>query len=267
VHCADFPVADAAVIDRDLEERMELAQTISSMVLSLRKKVSIRVRQPLGKMLVPVADEKFRRQLESVRDLILAEVNVKELEYIADTSGVVVKKIKPNFKVLGKKVGALMKDVAAAVQSMSQEEIRTLETDGRLSVRVQGHELTLAAEDVEISSEDIPGWQVSSEGRLTVALDVQISEKLKEEGLAREFINRVQNLRKEKGFDVTDRIRLKVLDSAAIRNSILNNKDYICAEILATSLELVDHLQPAEADSIQMDETLETLVAINRNQD
>jgi isoleucyl-tRNA synthetase len=267
VHCADFPTADTAVIDHDLEERMELAQKISSMVLSLRKKVNIRVRQPLGRMLVPVADAHFRRQLESVRDLILAEVNVKELEFITDASGVVVKKIKPNFKVLGKKVGALMKEAAAVIHSMEQEDIRALEADGRRAVHVSGKELILSAEDVEITSEDIPGWQVASEGRLTVALDVQLSERLKEEGIAREFINRVQNLRKEKGFDVTDRIRLKVLDSAAIRDSILNNKDYICAEILATSLELVDHLQPAEADSIRVDEELNTLVAINRNQD
>jgi len=265
VHLAAFPVADSAVIDSELEERMELAQKLSSMVLSLRKKVNIRVRQPLGRILVPVLDERFRTQVESVKDLVLAEVNVKELEYMSDTSGILVKKIKPNFKVLGKKAGALMKEAAAAIQALDQENIRQMEKEGRFMLMLNGQSLMLENEDVEILSEDIPGWQVASDGKLTVALDIHITEPLREEGIAREFINRIQNLRKEKGFEVTDKIGLKVLNHASIKTPILNNKEYICAEILAASLEIVDHLQDAGAVNIAVDDTVSTLVAIYKN--
>jgi len=235
------------------------------MVLSLRKKVNIRVRQPLSKILLPVLDEKFRTRVEAVKDLVLAEVNVKEIEYMTDTAGILVKKIKPNFKVLGKKAGALMKDAAAAIHSLTQADILQMETEGRFLLQLNGQTLLLEAEDVEILSEDIPGWQVASEGKLTVALDIQLTEKLKEEGMAREFINRIQNLRKEKGFEVTDKIGLKVLNHASIKSSILNNKEYICAEILAASLEIVDSLQDADAVKIDVDDTVNTLVAIYKN--
>ncbi len=266
VHLGDFPVSNDQLIDKLLEERMELAQKISSMVLSLRKKVNIRVRQPLNKILVPVLDKSFQSKVDSIKELILAEVNVKQVEYITDTSGILVKKIKPNFKVLGKKVGALMKDVAAAVQNFSQEDILQLEAEKKFDLQVNGTIVSLSEEDVEILSEDIPGWEVATEGKLTVALDIKIDEQLREEGIAREFVNRIQNLRKDKGFEVTDKIDLKVLNHAAIKTSILNNKVYICAEILATSLEFVDSLNDKDAVNIEVDEDLRTTISIKKNE-
>ncbi len=265
VHLADFPEFNSSVIDKSLEERMELAQKISSMVLSLRKKVNIRVRQPLNKILLPVTGEGFKEKVESVKSLILAEVNVKEIEYINDTSDILVKKIKPNFKVLGKKVGAMMKDVAAAITAFSQEDIQRLEQEKQMDITVSGKPVTITDEDVEISSEDIPGWQVTNEGRLTVALDITISEDLREEGIAREFINRIQNLRKEKGFEVTDRIDLKVVEHASLRSSLINNKDYICAETLAANLDLVDRLDGEDAVNVEVDEEIHALISITKH--
>ena len=266
VHLADFPVANEQYINKELEERMELGQQISSMVLSLRKKVDIRVRQPLNKILLPVLEEGFREKVELVKDLILAEVNVKEIEYIHDTKGILTKKIKANFKVLGKKVGGLMKDVAAVIPTFSQEDIIQFEQEKQFQINVGGRDVFLVPEDVEISSEDIPGWQVISEGRLTVALDVTITEQLKEEGMAREFINRVQNLRKDKGFEVTDRIDLKVLKHPSILPSLINNKDYICAEILAASLDLVDRLDGEDTVEVEVDDDILTRISIKKHE-
>ena len=266
VHLADFPVANEQYINKELEERMELGQQISSMVLSLRKKVDIRVRQPLNKILLPVLEEGFREKVERVKDLILAEVNVKEIEYIHDTKGILTKKIKANFKVLGKKVGGLMKDVAAVIPTFSQEDIIQFEQEKQFQINVGGQDVFLVPEDVEISSEDIPGWQVISEGRLTVALDVTITEQLKEEGMAREFINRVQNLRKDKGFEVTDRIDLKVLKHPSILPSLINNKDYICAEILAASLDLVDRLDGEDTVEVEVDDDILTRISIKKHE-
>ncbi|MBK9524047.1 MAG: isoleucine--tRNA ligase [Bacteroidetes bacterium] len=266
VHLADFPVANEQYINKELEERMELGQQISSMVLSLRKKVDIRVRQPLNKILLPVLEEGFREKVERVKDLILAEVNVKEIEYIHDTKGILTKKIKANFKVLGKKVGGLMKDVAAVIPTFSQEDIIQFEQEKQFQINVGGRDVFLVPEDVEISSEDIPGWQVISEGRLTVALDVTITEQLKEEGMAREFINRVQNLRKDKGFEVTDRIDLKVLKHPSILPSLINNKDYICAEILAASLDLVDRLDGEDTVEVEVDDDILTRISIKKHE-
>ncbi|MBP9790348.1 MAG: isoleucine--tRNA ligase [Bacteroidia bacterium] len=265
VHLADFPELNIAIIDKALEERMELAQQISSMVLSLRKKVNIRVRQPLNKILLPVLDESFKIKVEAVKDLILAEVNVKEIEYIHDTKGVLVKKIKANFKVLGKKVGGLMKDVAACIASMTQEQIQELEAEKKFEFEVLDQTIIITDEDVEISSEDIPGWQVTNEGKLTVALDITLTPELKEEGIAREFINRIQNIRKERGFEVTDRIDLKVLENAGIRNSLINNKDYICAEILAAKLDLVDRLDGEDVVNLEVDDEIQTRIIIQKH--
>ena len=265
VHLADFPKFNASSIDKDLEARMELAQKISSMVLSLRKKVNIRVRQPLNKVLLPVLDISFKTKVDAVKNLILAEVNVKEIEYITDTSGVLVKNIKPNFKVLGKKVGGLMKEVAALIVTFSQEQIQTLEQEKRLLVEIGGKSIELMEEDVEINSEDIPGWQVINDGKLTVALDITITEALKEEGIAREFINRIQNLRKERGFEVTDRIELTVLQHERMKNSLINNKDYICAEILAERLDLVDSLDGEDAVDVEVDEDIQTRIIIQKH--
>ena len=266
VHLADFPKGNDQLIDKLLEERMELAQKISSMVLALRKKVTIRVRQPLNKILLPVLDDSFQEKVESVKDLILAEVNVKQIEYISDTSNILIKKIKPNFKVLGKKVVGLMKEVAEIIGKFTKDDIAKFERDSMFQVTLKDQVITLVNEDVEILSEDIPGWQVIHEGKLTVALDITLDEKLREEGIAREFINRIQNLRKDKGFEVTDKIELKVLNHAAIKSSVLNNKVYICAEILATSLEFVDSLNGEDAVNIEVNEDQKTTISIKKSE-
>ncbi len=266
VHLADFPLYNSSLVDKSLEERMELAQKISSMVLSLRKKVNIRVRQPLNKILLPVSGDGFRTIVESVKDLILAEVNVKNIEYITDASNMLIKKIKPNFRVLGKKVGSQMNEAAELINKMIQSDIQKLEQEKSFDIIIQNKLFTLVEEDVEISSEDIPGWQVTNDGKLTVALDVTISEGLREEGIAREFINRIQNLRKEMGFEVTDRIDLKVLEHALIHSSLMNNKDYICAETLAENLELVDRLDGENAVNVEVDIDIQTLISIKKHE-
>ena len=243
VHHTDFPVANEAVIDSLLEERMQLAQDVSSLVLSLRKKVNIKVRQPLQKVLIPVLNPQMKQQLEKVEDLVKAEVNIKELQYITDTEGIIKKKIKANFKTLGAKMGAKMKAAAAAIAAFTQHDIAAIEKDGRYALAVDGSQAELLLADVEITAEDIPGWSVASKGSLTVALDIVITDDLKQEGDAREFVNRIQNIRKESGFDLTDRIFVNVLDGTAVKASLIKFKNYICAEILADSLEWVPQLE------------------------
>lgn len=264
VHLTDFPVADPACIDADLEQRMQLAQQISSLVLGLRKKVNIRVRQPLQKIMVPVLDEKFRHQLQGVEQLILSEVNVKELEYLTETAGILVKKIKPNFKTLGPKHGKLMKQISAAVAAFSQEEIAIIETQGSYTIEVEGQAIVLATEDVEILSEDIPGWLVASEGKVTVALDITLTEDLKQEGIARELINRIQNIRKEKGFEVTDKIELSVQKHNEISEAILNNNEYICSETLAVRLNYADVLEDASKVEVDIADDIKTFVMVQK---
>ncbi len=237
VHHADFPIANEASIDKLLEERMQLAQDVCSLVLSLRKKVNIKVRQPLQKIMVPVLNPGMKTQLEKIEDLIKAEVNVKELVYITETEGVISKKIKPNFKALGTRLGPKMKAAGAAIGNFSQQDIATLEKDGQFSFILDNEELTVALSDVEITAEDIPGWSVASKGSLTVALDITLTEELKQEGEAREFVNRIQNIRKESGFDLTDRIFVTVLESENLRESIIKYNDYICREILADTID------------------------------
>jgi isoleucyl-tRNA synthetase len=265
VHLSLMTKAEENEIDKPLEERMELAQKISSMVLSLRKKVNIRVRQPLKRMMLPVPDDSFKEKIEAIKHLILAEVNVKEIEYISDTSGLLVKKIKPNFKVLGKKVGAMMKDVAAAIPNLSPSDISKFESEGNFNLHLNGQKINLIAEDVEILSEDIPGWQVTSDGNITVALDTSISEQLREEGIARELINRIQNIRKDKGFEVTDKIQISIKAHDAINAAISNNFIYICTEILATSLKIVEHLEDEDTDVIEVDTNIRTLTSIKKS--
>ncbi|RYD86555.1 MAG: isoleucine--tRNA ligase, partial [Sphingobacteriales bacterium] len=228
VHLAYFPEYHADLVDKALEERMQLAQDVSSLVLSLRKKIEVPVRRPLSKILLPILDKNFKLQVEKVKELILSETNIKGIEYITDTAGFIKKKIKPNFKALGAKVGKDMKDVAAAINAFSQDQISELETNG--SILILDTKYAILSSDVEIIAEDVPGWQVANLGKLTVALDVTITEELKEEGYAREFVNRVQNLRKSKGFEVTDRITVEVYADAEIRKAIENNLTYICAE-------------------------------------
>jgi isoleucyl-tRNA synthetase len=242
VHHADFPKADPAVIDRPLEERMQLAQDASSLVLSLRKKVNIKVRQPLQKVLIPVLDPFMKEQLEKVEDLIKAEVNVKELQYLSDSDGFIKKKIKPNFVALGKKLGPKMKSVSTALAAFSQENISKLEKEGRYTLLIDNEPLSLELNEVEITSEDIPGWVVAGKDTLTVALDVTVTPELAQEGNAREFVNRIQKVRKDNGYDLTDRILVEVAASPALNQSLTQFNDYICAEILADSIELVPGL-------------------------
>lgn len=264
VHLSEFPVAEDELIDKSLEERMELAQKVSSMVLALRKKVNIRVRQPLQRMMIPATETGLVEKLESVKALILSEVNVKEIEYISDTAGILTRKIRPNFKVLGKKAGPLMKTLSESVLRMTQEDIALLEQSGKFILHLDNQQFELVLEDVEILSEDIPGWEVNSEGKLTVALDVTLSIELKEEGIARELVNRIQNIRKDKGFEVTDKITVKIKNHELIRKPVANNLNYICNEILASSLNLVDDLDETGSIMIDVDENIQVLTSINK---
>ena len=248
VHLSDFPGYDETHVDQKLEERMGLAQDISSLILSLRKKVGINVRQPLSKVLIPVMDKSFKLKIEKVKDLILSETNVKDIEYITDTSGFISKKIKPNFKSLGPKVGKDMKLVAESLTSLSQQDINKFEHESIYII--PGTAYSIGIEDVEIVAEDVPGWQVANLGKLTVALDVTLSNELKQEGISRELVNRIQNMRKDQGFDVTDKITVLVKDHPYISEAVKNNLTYICAEILADSLQLVHDLNTGESADI-----------------
>jgi len=264
IHLTDFPVSDERLINKDLEERMRIAQQISSMVLSLRKRVNIRVRQPLQKIMVPRMDERLQRQVEAVKNLILSEVNVKELEYITDSAGILVKKIKPNFKTLGPKYGKDMKQIATAIGLFTQSDILKIEKEERLPIEINGEKIEIALSDVEIFSEDIPGWLVTNMGTLTVALDITISDSLREEGIARELINRIQNIRKESNFEVTDKILIKIVAQEKINSSIRNNISYICAETLAVSLELVDNMNGSDAIEIELVDDIRTKIQISK---
>lgn len=243
VHHLDFPVIVPTAIDPDLEERMQLAQDISSLVLSLRKKVNIRVRQPLTKILIPVLDERMKAQVEKVADLIKSEVNVKGIDYLTETEGFIKKKIKPNYKSLGGKMGAKMKAVAAAISAFSAADIATLERDGQFDLLVENEQLPIQLSDVEIISEDIPGWTVANKGALTVALDITITPELQDEGNARELVNRIQKIRKDSDFALIDRITVKMTAIDSLKSAIINYNDYICTEILADSIEVVPELQ------------------------
>lgn len=264
VHLTPFPAADESMIDQPLEERMELAQKISSMVLSIRKKINIRVRQPLNKILLPVQSTELQKQVSLVKNLVLSEVNVKELEYITDTAGILVKRIKPDFKKLGPRYGKLMKLLAEKIASIGQDDISLLERSGELRFTLQGEEVVILKDDVEIISEDIPGWQVANLGNLTVALDVTITPELWEEGIARELINRIQNLRKEKGFEVTDHIIVNLQNQKEIAAAIDKNNSYICTEILAREFHVVEHLDAENMDSIDLTDSISTGISIRK---
>lgn len=243
VHHAFYPQADEALIDRSLEERMQLAQDASSLILSLRKKVNIKVRQPLQKVLIPVLNPEMKEQLVKIEDLVKSEVNVKEIEYLTETEGFISKKIKPNFVALGKKLGPKMKAVSTALAQFTQEDIATLEKEGEYSLLIDNEPVILQINEVDISSEDIPGWTVAVKGPLTVALDITITPELEQEGNAREFVNRIQKIRKDSGFELTDRITVQVAASGELKSSLATFKDYICAEILADELDLAAEIQ------------------------
>ncbi|RZK52244.1 MAG: isoleucine--tRNA ligase, partial [Pedobacter sp.] len=258
VHLTIWNEVDETLIDYDLNERMELAQNISSMVLSLRKKMSINVRQPLAKVLIPVLDDNFQVKVELVKDLILSETNIKDIEFIKDTAGFIKKKIKPNFKALGTKVGKDMKLVTEAINKITQEELAQFEQEGTFAIRDTEYAISLT--DVEIIAEDIPGWQVTNLGSLTVALDITITNELKQEGLSRELINRVQNLRKELNFEVTDRITISLQEDNLIAPAVLANKAYICAEVLANDIKFEQNINNANQIVIE-DVELQILIA------
>ena len=263
VHYVPMPAYDETVVDKDLEERMALAQRATSMVLALRRKAEVNVRKPLSKVIIPVLDNKVKEQLEKVKDLILNEVNVKEAEFISDTTGLITKKIKPNFKTLGKIYGKQMKEIAAAFGTLDQaviSEIQAAELSGTGYVlNLPSGDVTLNKGDYEISSEDMPGWLVATEGTMTIALDVTITEALRQEGVARELINRIQNLRKSSGFDVTDKISIVIYadgaDAEEIAASLANFSEYVAAQTLALSVETASLSDAGEAPEVEWNET------------
>ena len=252
VHLANFPVADESLIDKELEARMQMAQDVTSMVLALRRKVNIKVRQPLQCIMVPVVDEEQRRHIEAVKDLIMSEVNVKELRFVEGDSGVLVKRVKCDFKKLGPKFGKQMKAVAAAVSGMTQEEIARLEREGSYTFTLDGAEAVVEAADVDIFSEDIPGWLVANEGRLTVALEVTVTDELRREGIARELVNRIQNIRKSSGFEITDKIDIVLSKNPNTDDAVTEYNTYICNQVLANSLTLADEV--ADATELSFDD-------------
>jgi isoleucyl-tRNA synthetase len=264
VHLTRFPEYNEALIDSDLEARMGVAQKLSSMILGLRRKVNIKVRQPLNKLMIPVADPRFRDQLEQVKSLLLSEVNVKEIEYISDTASILVKRIKPNFKTLGPRYGKLMKEIGKAIGDLDQEQIAAFEKEESCEIPVGGSKITLSLDDVEIISEDIPGWLVANEGTITVALDIHISEALRQEGMARELINRIQNIRKESGFDVTDKIRVLIEKHELINDAIKFHGNYIGSQTLAENISLTDTLENNHSKRIDIDDDVFINIQVTR---
>jgi isoleucyl-tRNA synthetase len=264
VHLTTLVKADVALIDTLLEQRMAIAQKISSMILSIRKKENLKVRQPLQKIQIPILDKDIREKIEAVKDLILAEVNVKEIEFVDESKTQIVKNLKLNFKTLGKKCGTHMKAVQTFASENNAFLIKELEKNGMYALSIDGTEIVLENEDVEIIPVDIPGWKVANSGAITVALDITLNEQLKQEGIAREVVNRIQNIRKEKGFDVTDKISVRIQQNNNLDTAIKNNLSYICSETLTGDLQLVDILIPEHASQIELDENLTTLIAIEK---
>jgi isoleucyl-tRNA synthetase len=264
VHLTVFPEYQQGLIDSELEKRMDVAQQLSSMILGLRRKVNIKVRQPLNRMMIPVSDAAFQEQVEAVKSLVLNEVNVKEIEYITDTAGILVKRIKPNFKVLGPRYGKLMKEVSAAIERLDQQQIADFEKNQSFEIQAGGESIRLSLEDVEIVSEDIPGWLVANEGAITVALDIGITDELRMEGVARELINRIQNIRKESGFDVTDKIDVQIEKHELISNAVIKHAKYIGSQTLALDVSLSDHLENNESKRIDIDEDVFINIRVTR---
>ena len=264
VHLVNFPVFSEKLIDKDLEEKMAIAQKASSMILALRRKEKLKVRQPLGKIMVPVLNPHFKEQFEAVSNIILSEVNVKEVEFLTDTEGVIKKRIKPNFKVLGPKYGKMMKEIATAVNQFNQGAISEFESKGEITILAGEREIVLLPEDVEIQTEDIPGWTVATEGQLTIALDINVTEELKQEGIAREFINKIQNLRKDNGFEVTDRIEITIEKHNGFNTAVLSHKDYICTQTLANKIELVEKLNHSNAKDVEIDKNVFARIIVKK---
>ena len=261
VHLAEFPKYVGNFVDKLLESKMQKAQTISSLVLSLRKKEMIKVRQPLQKVMIPVLDEGFRAEIEAVSDLIKAEVNVKEIVLLDDASGILVKQIKPNFKALGPRFGKDIGLISKEIQSLSQEQISQLDKAGSIDIVISGNSITLALEDVEISSQDIEGWLVANSNGITVALDITISEELKQEGIARELVNRIQNIRKDSGFEVTDKIKVYLQKNSDLEKAVKANEAYIKSETLTETLVFEENI--TNGIEIEFDE-IKTKITITK---
>ena len=265
VHLADFPSFDESMINTDLELKMALAQKASSMILGLRRKEKLKVRQPLAKIMVPVLTKEFQEQFDAVKNIILSEVNVKEVEFLTDAAGIISKKIKANFKALGPKYGKLMKQISGEIAGFNQQDISTLEKAGNYDLHINGEIISLSLEDVEIQPEDVPGWLVASEGGLTIALDINLTEELKQEGIAREFINKIQNIRKESDFEVTDRIVLQIQKHDFYNLAVVNFKDYISNQTLASELVMVDQLDEENSTLVEIDTDVEARIQVVRN--
>lgn len=264
VHIMDMPLADDSLINTGLEEKMQLAQKVSSMVLSLRKRTKIKVRQPLAKIMIPVPDDHFKEQILAVEKLILSEVNVKKIELQDDDSQILVKKLKPNFKALGPRYGKMMKKLAPVLMNFTGEQIKALEEEGKYLLELDGQQVEILLTDVEILTQDIPGWLIATEGTLTVALDITITEELRNEGIARDMVNRIQNLRKEMGLEVTDNIILTVEEKPEVKEAVLKNYDYICSETLAEKLELVHHINAGSGVEVELGDELKTKIKIEK---
>ena len=265
VHLAEFPGCNESLINRDLELKMDLAQKASSMILALRRKEKLKVRQPLAKIMVPVLNPEFKTHFEAVKNIILSEVNVKEVEYITDSEGIIKKKIKANFKTLGPKYGKLMKQISGEIAAFSQHDISQLEKSGNYELNINGEAVQLSLEDVEVQTEDIPGWLVASEGGLTIALDINLTEELKQEGIAREFINKIQNIRKESDFEVTDRIILKIQKHEFYNQAVENFREYISNQTLASELVMIDQLEEENTHTVEIDSAVEARLQVLRN--
>ncbi len=265
VHLSDFPVCDESMINNDLELKMALAQKASSMILGLRRKEKLKVRQPLAKIMVPVLTKEFQEQFDAVKNIILSEVNVKEVEFLTDAAGIISKKIKANFKTLGPKYGKLMKQISGEIAGFNQQDISNLEKTGNYDLNINGEIISLSLEDVEIQTEDVPGWLVASEGGLTIALDINLTEELKQEGIAREFINKIQNIRKESDFEVTDRIVLKIQKHDFYNLAVTNFKDYISNQTLASELVMTDQLEEENSTLVEIDTDVEARIQVVRN--
>jgi isoleucyl-tRNA synthetase len=243
VHATDFPQCNQAFIDKELEERMQMAQKICSLVLSLRKRNNLKVRQPLSKIMIPAKDNHQQSQIEAVKDLILSEVNIKSIDFLTKENNVLVKSIKANFKTLGPKFGSKMKAIAAAITAFSQEDIAKIEAEGKYTLNIDYSEIEIAITDVEIITQDIPGWVVTNDADLTVALDTTITESLRQEGISRELVNRIQNIRKEQDFDVTDNIIVEIEQSEELCQAAETFKEYICSETLTQELKFVEKIE------------------------
>jgi isoleucyl-tRNA synthetase len=259
VHLSDLVKPEPNKIDQQLEKRMDYAQRICSLALSIRKKEKLRVRQPLQKVLLPVLDEAFIAEVDGVKALILSEINIKELEYVTDASGLLKKGAKANFKTLGAKLGKDMKDAAAMIAGFTNEQINALEKTGALAVTLNGNNYSITPEDLVITTEDLPGWKVATEGALTVALDVSLNDALLAEGTARDLVNRIQNLRKDKDFNVTDRIAVRIERHPAIEAAVAQFGEYIKEEVLANSLSLTDGLN---GETVELNDDVSLVMAV-----